>query len=153
MSQDSLSRRHFFFGSLLAGAVPAAGFGSTPSLKFLGYKSPNEKLNIASIGAGGKAVSDIAGCETENIVALCDVDAKKAEAMFKKYDSLPKYKDFRQMLDKENKNIDAVIVAIPDFMHATAAMWAMERGKHVYVQKPLTRYIWESRTGPRGCEV
>jgi len=145
MSQDALSRRHFFFGSLLAGAVPAAGFGSTPSLKFLGYKSPNEKLNIASIGAGGKAESDIVGCESENIVALCDVDAKKAERMFKKYDSLPKYKDFRQMLDKENKNIDAVIVAIPDFMHATAAMWAMERGKHVYVQKPLTRYVWESR--------
>src|SRR5207302_1364842 len=140
-----LSRRHFFFGSLLAGAVPAAGFGSTPSLKFLGYKSPNEKLNIASIGAGGKAESDIAGCESENIVALCDVDSKKAARMFAKYDNLPKYKDFRQMLDKEGKNIDAVIVAIPDFMHATAAMWAMERGKHVYVQKPLTRTVWESR--------
>jgi hypothetical protein len=145
MPYDRFSRRHFFFGSLLAGAVPAAGFGSTASLKFLGYKSPNEKLNIASIGAGGKAESDIAGCESENIVALCDVDAKKAERTFKKYESLPKYKDFRQMLDKEAKNIDAVIVAIPDFMHATAAIWAMERGKHVYVQKPLTRTIWEAR--------
>ena len=140
-----LSRRHFFFGSLLAGAVPAAGFGSTPSLKYLGYKSPNEKLNIASIGACGKAKSDIEGCESENIVALCDVDSKKAADMFAKYERLPKYKDFRQMLDKEGKNIDAVIVAIPDFMHATAAMWAMERGKHVYVQKPLTRTVWEAR--------
>src|SRR5436190_16130532 len=140
-----LSRRHFFFGSLLAGAVPAAGFSSTPSLKFLGYKSPNEKLNIASIGAGGKAKSDIEGCESENIVALCDVDSKKAADMFAKYERLPKYKDFRQMLDKEGKNIDAVIVAIPDFMHATAAMWAMERGKHVYVQKPLVRTVWEAR--------
>ena len=56
------TRRHFFFGTLLAGAVPRRGFGSTPSLKMLGYKSPNEKLNIASIGAGGKAESDIAGC-------------------------------------------------------------------------------------------
>jgi hypothetical protein len=145
MPHDHLSRRHFIFGSLLAGAVPAAGFGSTPSLKFLGYKSPNEKLNIASIGAGGKAESDIVGCESENIVALCDVDSKKAARMFAKYESLPKYKDFRQMLDKEGKNIDAVIVAIPDFMHATAASWAMERGKHVYVQKPLTRTVWESR--------
>ena len=78
MTYDRLSRRHFFFGSLLAGAVPAGGFGSTPSLKALGYKSPNEKLNIASIGAGGKAASDINGCEPENIVALCDVDDKKA---------------------------------------------------------------------------
>src|SRR3984893_18422321 len=110
MVNDRMSRRHFFFGSLLAGAVPSAGFGSTPSLKSLGYKSPNEKLNIASIGAGGTAESDIVGCEAENIVALCDVDAQKAAKMFAKYDSLPKYKDFRQMLDKENKNIDAVIV-------------------------------------------
>jgi len=145
MPQDGLSRRHFFFGSLLGGAVPAAGFGATPSLKSLGYKSPNEKLNIASIGAGGKAESDIVGCESENIVALCDVDAKKAARMFQKYDSLPKYTDFRKMLDKEEKNIDAVIVAIPDFMHGTAANWAMERGKHVYCQKPLTRTIWEAR--------
>ncbi len=145
MAHDGVSRRHFFFGSLLAGAVPAAGFGSTASLKALGYKSPNEKLNIASIGAGGKAESDIAGCETENIVALCDVDSKKAARMFKKYENLPKYTDFRKMLEKEEKNIDAVIVAIPDFMHGTAANWAMERGKHVYVQKPLTRTVWEAR--------
>ena len=70
MRRDGVSRRYFFFGSLLAGAVPIAGFGSEPSLKALGFQSPNEKLNIASIGAGGKARSDIAGCaETENIVA------------------------------------------------------------------------------------
>ncbi len=141
-----LTRRHFFYGSLLAGAVPTAGFGSTPSLKFMGYKSPNEKLNIASIGAGGKAASDIQGCSSENIVALADPDDKRAERMFKLHEKVPKYKDFRRMFDKEAKNIDAVIIAIPDFMHATAAMWAMERGKHVYVQKPLTRTIWEART-------
>ena len=145
MSNTRVSRRHFFFGSLLAGAVPVAGFGSAPSLRQLGYKSPNEKLNIASIGAGGKAASDIVGCETENIVALCDPDSKRAERMFKKYEKLPKYTDFRKMLDKENKNIDAVIIAIPDFMHGMAAMWAMERGKHVYCQKPLTRTIYEAR--------
>src|SRR5947209_5675154 len=113
------TRRHFFFGTLLAGAVPAAGFGSTPSLKMLGYKSPNEKLNIASIGAGGKAASDISGCSSENIVALCDVDEKQAAAKFKQYENVPKYKDFRKMLEKEDKSIDAVIVTIPDFMHAT----------------------------------
>ncbi len=137
-------RRYFFFGSLAA-AVPVRGFGSVPSLKGLGYKSPNEKLNIASIGAGGKAYSDIKGCSAENIVALCDVDEQRAARMFLNYPNVPKYKDFRKMLDEQAKQIDAVIIAIPDFMHATAAMWAMERGKHVYVQKPLTRTIWEAR--------
>lgn len=146
MQENSFSRRYFFFGSLLAGAVPAAGFGSAPSLKALGFKSPNEKLNIASIGAGGKAASDILACAaTENIVALCDVDEKRAERIYKQFESVPKYKDFRQMLDKENKNIDAVIVSIPDHMHATAALWAMERNKHVYVQKPLARTVVECR--------
>ncbi|MGQ9918134.1 MAG: Gfo/Idh/MocA family oxidoreductase [Bryobacteraceae bacterium] len=140
------NRRHFFLGSLLTGAMPAAGFGSTPSLKLAGYKSPNEKLNIASIGAGGKANSDIAACaQTENIVALCDVDDRQAAATFKRFESVPKYKDFRRMLEKEDKNIDAVIVCTPDHMHATCAMWAMERAKHVYVQKPLTRTVWEAR--------
>ena len=77
------TRRHFFIGSLFAGAVPAAGFGSVASLPQLGYKSPNEKLNIASIGAGGKANSDIDGCSAENIIALCDVDEKQAAQTFK----------------------------------------------------------------------
>ena len=140
-----VTRRHFFYGSLLAGAIPAAGFGSTPSLKALGYKSPNEKLNIASIGAGGKAASDIAGCApTENIVALCDVDDVRSARVMKQYEKQPKYKDFRKMLDKESNNIDACIVAIPDHMHATAAMHVMEHGKHVYCQKPLVRTIWEA---------
>ena len=141
----AITRRYFFYGSLLAGAIPAVGFGSTPSLKALGYKSPNEKLNFGSIGAGGQAASNIqAAAPTENIVALCDVDERRA-SMFKRFDKAPQYKDFRKMLDKEGKNIDAVIVAIPDHMHATAAVWAMERGKHVYVQKPLVRTVWEAR--------
>jgi predicted dehydrogenase len=140
-----MTRRHFFYGSLLAGAVPQGGFGSTPSLKALGFKSPNEKLNVASIGAGGRAASDIGGvAPTEHIVALADPDDRTAANTFKNFEKAAKYKDFRKMLDKE-KDIDAVIVAIPDHMHACAAMWAMERGKHVYVEKPLTRTIWEAR--------
>jgi predicted dehydrogenase len=143
---STTSRRHFFFGSLLAGAVPLGGFGSVPSLKSLGFKSPNEKLNIASIGAGGKARSDIQACgETENIVALCDVDDKRAEEIYKKYPSAPKYRDYRAMLDKESANIDAVIVTIPDHMHTAAALAAMQLGKHVYVQKPLAHTVWECR--------
>ena len=140
------TRRHFFYGSLLAGAVPAAGFGSTPSLKALGYKSPCEKLNFASVGSGGQGASNIAAAApTENIVALCDVDERRAAATFSRYPNAPRHKDFRRMLDKEGKNIDAVIVAIPDHMHATVAMWCMERQKHVYVQKPLVRTVWEAR--------
>ncbi len=141
---NGFSRRYFFFGSLLAGAMPKGGFGSQVSLKAAGYKSPNEKLNIASIGAGGKAESDIRGCSTENIVALCDVDDVKAAKTFKEYEKVPKYKDFRKMLDKET-GIDAVIVTIPDHMHATAALWCMQRGKHVYTQKPLVHTIAEAR--------
>jgi Oxidoreductase family, NAD-binding Rossmann fold len=142
----AISRRYFFFGSVLAGAIPKGGFGSAASLKAAGYKSPNEKLNIASIGAGGKAASDIDACsKTENIVALCDVDDKNAAKVYEKFDKAPKYKDFRKMLDKEGPGIDGVIVTIPDFMHATAALWCMERGKHVYVQKPLAHSVTEVR--------
>ncbi len=142
----AINRRHFFYGSLLAGAVPAAGFGSSPSLKVLGYKSPNEKLNFAAIGSGGQGASNLrAAAPTENIVALCDVDDRRAAESFKTYAKATQYRDFRKMLDKEQNNIDAVIVATPDHMHATAAVWCMERNKHVYVQKPLTRTIWEAR--------
>src|SRR5438552_3875800 len=78
-----VSRRHFSFGSLLAGAVPIGGFGQMASLKRMGYKSPNEKLNIAAIGAGGKGYSDIQGCgATENIVAMADPDDKRAARSF-----------------------------------------------------------------------
>lgn len=145
MSDQGHSRRHFFFGSLLAGVIPSGGFGSAASLKFLGYKSPNEKLNIAAIGAGGKGYSDIKGCSSENIVALVDPDEKRAAKAFAEFPSLPKYKDFREMFDKEGRNIDAVTVSCPDHMHASAAMWAMVRGKHVYCQKPLTRTVWEAQ--------
>ena len=144
MARD-ISRRRFFYGSLLAGAVPAGGFGSVASLTHLGYRSPNEKLNHAAIGAGGKGFTDINGCRSENLVAMADVDDKRAERAFKAFPGVPKYKDFRRMLDKEGKNIDAVTVSIPDHNHAMAAMWAMERGKHVYCQKPLTRTVWEAR--------
>ncbi|MFB3777903.1 MAG: Gfo/Idh/MocA family protein [Bryobacteraceae bacterium] len=146
MRDNRFSRRYFFYGALLAGAVPAGGFGSVASLGRLGYKSPNEKLNIAAIGAGGQGAANLsAAAPTENIVALCDVDDRRAASTFELYADVPKFKDFRRMLEKEGRNIDAVIVATPDHMHGTAAMWCMERGKHVYVQKPLVRTIWEAR--------
>jgi predicted dehydrogenase len=143
---QGISRRYFFLGPLLAGAVPRAGYGSAASLKVLGYKSPNEKLDVAAIGAGGRAESNLEIISmTENIIALADVDSKRAAKSFNLYSKAAKYADFRKMLDKEGKNVDAVLVTIPDHMHATAAIWCMERGKHVYVEKPLARTIGEAR--------
>src|SRR5258708_9545107 len=118
MSRYGLSRRHFLFGTLLAGAMPAGGYGSTPSLKALGYKSPNEKLNLAAIGAGGQPASDLrqAHAGTENVVALCDVDFARGREGFERFPQAKKYKDFRQMLDKSGKEIYAVVVGPPDHM-------------------------------------
>ena len=141
---DKISRRHFFFGTLLAGVIPRGGFGSIASLKALGYQSPNEKMNIGAIGAGGRALSVLGGCDSENIVAFADVDWARGAEGFKRWEKAARYKDFRQMLDRE-KTIDAVTVVTPDHMHATQALAAMQRGKHVYVEKPLTRTAWEAR--------
>jgi predicted dehydrogenase len=153
MAYNTISRRRFFFfGTVLAGAIPIRGFGSVPSLKALGYQSPNEKLNIAGIGAGGQAFSDLRQCETENIVALADVDSVRGQPGFERYDKAAKYKDFRQMLDKEGKRIDAVVIGIPDHMHTVAALWCMERGKGVYVEKPLTRIATEARLLTRAAQ-
>jgi len=141
-----LSRRHFFYGSLLAGAVPAGGFGSTPSLKALGYKSLNEKLNIAAIGIGTRGPQILRGvAPTENIVALCDVNDEKAAPTFRTYEKAKRYKDFRKMIETEGKGIDAVMIATPDHTHTPTALYCMQHEKHVYCEKPLTRTIWESR--------
>src|SRR5690606_26010781 len=85
----------------------------------------------------------IAGCAKENVVALCDVDWANAAETFAKFPNATKYKDFREMLDKED--LDAVTISTPDHFHAIAAMAAMERGIHVYVQKPLTHTVVEAR--------
>ena len=114
-----------------------------------GFVAPSDKLNIGSIGIGGKGQSDIANfykSGNANIVALATwmtVLSKKTRESFSK---ATYYKDFREMLDKEKKNIDAVSVSIPDHGHAVAALMAMQMGKHVYVQKPMTHDIYEART-------
>lgn len=146
MTHDPVSRRHFFFGALLAAPVPAGGYGSVASLKALGYKPYYNKLNVAAIGCGGRGAAILnEAARTENIVALCDVDDARAADSFQRYAKAPKYKDFRVMLEKEGKNIEAVTIGIPDHMHATTALACMQQGKHVYVEKPLTRTPWEAR--------
>ncbi len=111
----------------------------------VGYTPPSDKLNIAAIGAGGQAEWDLDQLVSQNIIALCDVDDERAAKSFQKFPKAARYKDFRVMLDKE-KSMDAVTIAIPDHMHAVAAMAAIRCGKHVYCEKPLTHTIYEART-------
>jgi predicted dehydrogenase len=138
---SGLSRREF------VGVAAAAAFTIVPRhvLGGPGRTPPSEKLNIAGIGIGGRGAGDLGEVGSENIVALCDVDEKYAAGVFKQYPKAKKYRDFRKMLDEENKNIDAVIVATPDHSHAVIAMTAIKMGKHVYCEKPLTHSIWEAR--------
>ena len=146
MNDHRFSRRYFFYGSLLAGAIPRGGWGSTPTLSALGYKSFNEKLNIAAIGVGTRGPQILRGvAPTQNIVALCDVNDEMAAPAFKTYDKAKKYKDFRKMIETEGKNIDAVMIATPDHTHTPVALFCMQHGKHVYCEKPLTRTVWEGR--------
>ncbi len=142
MQETKIGRRGF-----LGGAAAVAAFTIIPRrvLGGPGHVPPSEKLNIAGIGVGGRGADDLRELESQNIVALCDVDEARAAETFKKYPSARKYTDFREMLDKEDKNIDAVIVATPDHVHAVASMAAIKRGKHVYCEKPLTHTVYEAR--------
>ena len=143
MNKHNISRREFIGSAVVTTAV----FTIVPShvLGGPGKQAPSDKLNIAGIGVAGRGAGDLGACGSENIVALCDVDWRHAAPTFKKYPNAKKYRDFRVMLDKEDKNIDAVIVATPDHCHAVATMAAIKRGKHVYCEKPLTHDIWEAR--------
>ena len=109
-------------------------------------KAPSDKLNIAVVGVGGMGITNIqAVYETENIVALCDVDRKYAKPLLDCFPQTRKYRDFRIMFDEMSNDIDVVIIATPDHTHAVIAATAMTLGKHVYVQKPLTHSVYESR--------
>ena len=106
----------------------------------------NAKLNLAHVGCGGRGRELIGGLSRqENSVALCDVNESRAAQTFKNFPDLPRFQDFREMLDKMGKEIDAVVVATPDHTHAVASACAIRAGKHVYTEKPLTRTVHESR--------
>jgi len=137
-----ITRRQF-----LGSAAAAAAFTIVPRHVLGGPRRirPSEKLNVACIGIGGMGAGDTGQVSTENIVALCDVDWRHAAATFKKFPGAKKYRDFRRMLEKEDKNIDAVTVSTPDNTHAVAAMMAIKMGKHVYCQKPLAHDVFEVR--------
>ncbi len=106
---------------------------------------PSEKVNIAAIGVGGQGNANLDKLADQNFVAFCDVDDEKASVSYDRWPSVPRYRDFREMLDKEDAKIDAVLVATPDHCHAVATMAAIRRGKHVYCEKPLTHSVAEAR--------
>ena len=142
---SEISRRSF----LQRSAVAALGLTVVPNTvlgKSWGHTAPTDKMNIAGVGIGGMGNANLGGMMTENIVALCDVDWKYAgKGGFARCPDAKKYKDFRVMFDEMGDSIDGVLVATADHTHAIIAAQAMTMGKHVYVQKPLTHTVYESR--------
>jgi len=137
-----ITRRRFLYYSALAASATAITGCSTPKMAKL---NAGDKLRIAAVGGGGKGGSDIECCAGEQIVAIADVDQGKAADSLKRCPNAKFYYDWREMLEKEGKNIDAVTVSTPDHLHAVVASTAIKMGKHVYCQKPLTRTIYEAR--------
>ena len=142
---SNISRRDF----LKTGAAAIAGFTIAPSSilgKSHGHKAPSDKLNIAVVGIGGMGHANINAVKnTENIVALCDVNWDYAKGVFEEFPNAKRYWDYRKMYEEMNKTIDAVIIATADHTHAIITADAMTLGKHVYCQKPLTHSVYESR--------
>ncbi len=139
---DRISRR-----DMLRTTAAASGVWLTSApLLHARSKSPNETLNIAAIGIGGRGAANVGGVAGENIVALCDVDEKRAAKTLARFPQAKRHKDFRRMLDRMHREIDAVVVSTPDHTHAPAAVMAMKLGKHCYCEKPLSRTVLEART-------
>ncbi|MBB4079148.1 putative dehydrogenase [Lewinella aquimaris] len=144
MPKQSISNRRRF---LRTAATAAAAFTIVPRhvLGGKGFKAPSDTLNIAAIGAGGKATGTLQALMSENVMALCDVDDSRAAETRGRFPKASYDRDFRVMLDKYGKDIDAVVVTTPDHMHATAGLAAMSLDKHLYIEKPLARTIAEVR--------
>ncbi|MHB1033557.1 MAG: Gfo/Idh/MocA family protein [Pirellulales bacterium] len=142
--QAALTRRQFVGAT--GAAVAAFSFVPRCAVARSGETPPSEKLNIAGIGVGGQGAGDIGAVSGgNNIVALCDVDQRRAGGTFEKFPAAKQYRDFRKMFDEMEKGIDAVVVATPDHFHAVAAMAAIKRNKHLYCEKPLAHSVYEVR--------
>ncbi len=139
----SISRRDFVGRSLAA----TAAFTIVPSFAVsgLGHVAPSDKLNIAGIGVGGMGLANLKNLTSQNIVGLCDVDWKYAKGAFDMFPKAKKYWDWRKMYEEMGDEIDGVVIATADHTHAITAAHAMTMGKHVYLQKPLTHSVYESR--------
>jgi predicted dehydrogenase len=142
-SQSHKSRRDF----IRTASAATVGFTLLPSkvISGLGHRAPSDKLNIAGIGVGGKGHANLLGMNTENIVALCDIDWNYSKSCFADFPAAKKYRDWRILFDEMGKSIDAVMISTADHTHAIIAAHALTLGKHVYCQKPLTHSVFESR--------
>ncbi len=143
MSNQSINRRDFLQASTVAAATLA-----TPSL--LRAKSPNEKLNLAFIGVGGRGGSNLKTMTRQshvgvNVVALCDVNQQNLGIASKLFPEARKYADYRKLYEDNTDDIDAIVVSTPEHTHAFATMPALKLKKHVYCEKPLTHNVYESR--------
>ncbi len=138
-----ISRRKFLGNTTMA----AAAFTVLPSnvISGMGYKAPSDRLNIVGVGVGGRGAAVLRAMESENIVGLCDTDWRYSQHVFDRYPNAPKFYDYRKMYDEIGNSIDAVVVAGSDHTHAIQAADAITMGKHVYVEKPLTHTVYESR--------
>ena len=141
MINKNNSRRNFIKKSIV---IPSIMIVPRHVLGGNGYTAPSDKLNIAGIGVGGRGNRNVSACDSENIIALCDVDQKHASATYKKYPKAKIYKDYRILMEEE-KNIDAVVISTPDHTHAVITMLAIKMGKHVFCEKPLTHTVYEAR--------
>ena len=142
---NEMSRRSF----LKAGTAAAIGLTMATDNMFAKAKkktvAPSDKLNIIGVGIGGRGASDLRGMESQNIIALCDTDWAYAKHVFERYPEAKRYNDWRVCYDEMLKDADAVMVATADHTHAIIAANAITEGKHVYVEKPLTHTVYESR--------
>ena len=147
MSRNELTRRAFILSATCAASVTLTGKNKVNSASVVpGKISPNEKLNCAAIGVGGKGYGDSISCLKENAIALCDVDWNRAAKTLQFFpQDIPKYNDYRNMLEDLGEKLDAVTISTPDHTHAPAAYMAMQMGLHCYVQKPLTHTVAEAR--------
>ena len=135
----NISRRALIKGTMATGA----GFMILRSGLLKAGNSPNEKLNVALIGAWGRARAHYEAISSENVVALCDVDENHLAQAAEKFPKAKHYVDWRKCL--EQKDLDAVICCTADHTHAFVANWAMNRGLHVFCEKPLANSVEEAR--------
>src|SRR5262245_51621973 len=136
MGRRTPSRRTF---------LQAAAIAPLAAPRYLSARGANEKLNLAIIGCGGRGAANLGGVASENIVALCAVNAAAVRQAAVKYPKAHQYSDFRKLFDERSKEFDAVVVSTCEHTHAFATLPALQLNKHVYCEKPLTHGIWEAR--------
>ena len=144
LSRQLISRRQAIRSTTFAGVAGLFYGGVARPLS--AAESPNDKLNIACIGVGGRGAANVSGVRSQNLVAFVDVDEKRAAASYGKHPETPCFTDYRKMLDELGGKLDAVVISTPDHTHFHPAYAAMQLGLHVYLEKPLAHNVWETRT-------